>query len=93
MSAPDHLIKEYQPKLIGKTIAYSESATVRSRDDLVDEQEFPKSKLPPKHRVVGPGSLMTRDFHEDRYPSRHFTNDSLNVHVDDKGKVTHLTQG
>jgi len=30
-------------------------------------QEFPKSKLPPKHRVVAPGSLLTRDFHEDRF--------------------------
>jgi hypothetical protein len=33
-------------------------------------QEFPKSKLPPKHRIVRPGALVTKDFDEDRcfYP-------------------------
>jgi hypothetical protein len=28
MSAPNHLVKEYQPKLIGKIISASESQTV-----------------------------------------------------------------
>jgi hypothetical protein len=42
-----------------------------------------KSQLPPKHRVIAPGTMVTRDFVEDR----------LNVHVDEKGVCTHCTHG
>lgn len=74
MSIPDNLVKEYQRKLIGKRISSSssESSTVGLFPcPRANSQEFPESKLPPKHRIVGPGSLMTRDFHEDRYSTVH----------------------
>ncbi|KAI5855837.1 hypothetical protein BZA05DRAFT_442518 [Tricharina praecox] len=42
-----------------------------------------KAELPPVHRVVKPGMMMTRDFVENR----------VNVHVDEKGVCTHCTHG
>ncbi|KAA8909186.1 hypothetical protein FN846DRAFT_905787 [Sphaerosporella brunnea] len=42
-----------------------------------------KQQLPQKHRIVGPNTMVTRDFVEDR----------LNVHVDAEGKCTHCTHG
>lgn len=46
-------------------------------------QFFAKTELPEKHRVIAPGQMVTRDFHEDR----------LNVHVDEEGTVSHVTYG
>lgn len=39
--------------------------------------------LPEQRRICPPGTMMTRDFHEDR----------LNVHTDKDGKVSHVTFG
>ncbi|KAG9248007.1 hypothetical protein BJ878DRAFT_413751 [Calycina marina] len=63
---------EWQNKLVGKTLG-----------DSHDEVNFAKKDLPKEHRVIEPGSMVTRDFKEDR----------LNVHVDDKGIVTHVNHG
>jgi hypothetical protein len=68
MPMPNDLVKEYQSKLVGKTVSSKESTTVSHLEyfTCLTAKEFPKSKLPPKHRIVVPGGLVTRDFHEDR---------------------------
>ncbi|KAI9860359.1 MAG: hypothetical protein M1824_003134 [Vezdaea acicularis] len=63
---------EWQNKLIGKTLKDSESKT--------DEISFAKKDLPPKHRVIEQGSMVTQDFNPDR----------LNVYVGENGIVTHV---
>ncbi|KFG86677.1 translation machinery-associated protein 20 [Metarhizium anisopliae] len=47
------------------------------------ETLFCKKDLPQEHRVIGPGQAVTMDFKENR----------LNVHLDDKGTVSHVTHG
>ncbi|EFY85643.1 PUA RNA binding domain protein, putative [Metarhizium acridum CQMa 102] len=47
------------------------------------ETLFCKKDLPQEHRVIGPGEGVTMDFKENR----------LNVHLDDKGTVSHVTHG
>lgn len=44
---------------------------------------FAKRDLPEKHRVIQPGQMVTKDFHEDR----------LNIHVKEDGTVSHVTHG
>ncbi|PHH58503.1 hypothetical protein CDD82_2942 [Ophiocordyceps australis] len=65
--------QEWQNKLVGKTISDTETNATM----------FCKTELPEKHRIVEPGGIMTRDYHEDR----------LNVFVDKDGTVTHVTHG
>ncbi|KFH44638.1 hypothetical protein ACRE_045780 [Hapsidospora chrysogenum ATCC 11550] len=60
-------------KLVGKTL----------HDDETNETAFCKKELPEKHRVIAPGTKVTRDFFADR----------LNVHVDDQGIVNSVTYG
>ncbi|KAG0649814.1 hypothetical protein D0Z07_3827 [Hyphodiscus hymeniophilus] len=45
-----------------------------------NEVNFAKADLPKETRVIQPGQMVTKDFNPDR----------LNVHVDDKGTVTHV---
>lgn len=44
---------------------------------------FAHANLPVAKRICPPGTLMTRDFCEDR----------LNVHTNEEGEVSHVTMG
>ncbi|KAL2267818.1 hypothetical protein VTJ83DRAFT_5095 [Remersonia thermophila] len=66
-------ILEWTNKLVGKTISEGPSS----------ETTFCKTELPEKTRVIHPGSIVTRDYREDR----------LNVHVNEDGTVSHVTKG
>lgn len=48
-----------------------------------DENTFTKASLPQPSRVCKPGGLFTMDYNTER----------LNVHVDDKNVVTHVSLG
>ncbi|KZF18851.1 hypothetical protein L228DRAFT_271749 [Xylona heveae TC161] len=61
---------QWMNKLVGKKIDESSHS----------ETTFAKTDLPEEHRIIAPGSMVTKDFREDR----------LNVHVDDNGTVTHV---
>ena len=74
MSTPQDLHKRYTELLVGQTLV----ADATSSKNTVSH-----SDLPSKRRICPPGTMMTRDFHEDR----------LNVFTDDSGKVTHVTVG
>ena len=74
MSAPQDLNKRYTDLLVGQTLVADASST---------KNTVAHSELPAKRRICPPGSMMTRDFHEDR----------LNVFTDDNDKVTHVTLG
>ncbi|KAK2608499.1 hypothetical protein QQS21_002961 [Conoideocrella luteorostrata] len=65
--------EEWQNKLVGKKLHDSEH----------NETMFCKKELPEHHRIIAPGQMVTRDFHENR----------LNVHVDESGTVTHVQHG
>ncbi|KAI9899404.1 hypothetical protein N3K66_005865 [Trichothecium roseum] len=65
--------EEWQNKLVGKSLS----------DENSNETCFCAKDLPEKHRIIKPGSIVTKDFRIDR----------LNVHVDDEGICTHVTHG
>ncbi|TQV93782.1 peptidase inhibitor i78 family domain-containing protein [Cordyceps javanica] len=65
--------EEWQNKLVGKTV--TETAT--------NETNFCKRDLPQQTRIIEPGTIVTKDFVEDR----------LNVHVEKDGVVTHVYHG
>ncbi|KAH8708902.1 hypothetical protein BB8028_0004g02100 [Beauveria bassiana] len=65
--------EEWQNKLVGKTI--NETAT--------NETNFCKRDLPQETRIIEPGTMVTKDFRENR----------LNVHVEKDGVVTHVYHG
>ncbi|KAI0506558.1 hypothetical protein F5B22DRAFT_446683 [Xylaria bambusicola] len=52
-------------------------------DDSHSETNFCKKDLPEKCRVITPGMMVTKDYRPDR----------LNVHVDEKGTVSHVQHG
>jgi len=74
--------QEWQSKLVGKKIGESSDATVcvylagcssfvlawsSWMDTLVTEQKtFAKTELPKEHRVIAPGTMVTKDFKPDR---------------------------
>ncbi|KAL1836575.1 hypothetical protein VTJ49DRAFT_4915 [Mycothermus thermophilus] len=69
----DDQIQEWANKLVGKTIS----------DGPSSETTFCKTELPQETRVIQPGSIVTKDFRENR----------LNVHVNEDGTVSHVTKG
>ncbi|BFZ58533.1 hypothetical protein PYCC9005_005596 [Savitreella phatthalungensis] len=56
---------------------------VMVRDAASSKNEVSHSKLPECYRICPPGTMMTRDFREER----------LNVFTDEQDKVTHTTRG
>lgn len=52
-------------------------------DPSSPKNTFSHNELPVARRICPPGTLMTRDFCEDR----------LNIHTDEAGKVSHVTIG
>ncbi|KAJ2903157.1 peptidase inhibitor i78 family domain-containing protein [Zalerion maritima] len=88
---------EWQNKLVGKTVKEDDHSEVASAPTPVlsplryfilalnkpGYTNFCKRDLPEKHRVIEPGTMVTKDFHEDR----------LNVFVNEEGMVTHCTHG
>ncbi|KAL7912603.1 hypothetical protein GGI35DRAFT_440684 [Trichoderma velutinum] len=60
-------------KLVGKTFSESES----------NETMFCKKDLPESHRIIKPGTIVTKDFRPDR----------LNVHLNEDGTVSHVSHG
>ncbi len=51
---------------------------------MTDErQNFCKRELPQETRIIEPGTMVTKDFRENR----------LNVHVEKDGVVTHVYHG
>lgn len=87
--------EEWQNKLVGKslseensneTVGHTPSFHLKSRGImflLTANQCFCAKDLPEKHRIIKPGSMVTKDFRVDR----------LNVHLDDEGICTHVTHG
>ncbi|KAG8167624.1 hypothetical protein KVR01_003313 [Diaporthe batatas] len=73
-NAPDSKTEEWSNKLVGKKI---------TDDETSNEVNFARRELPEKHRVIAPGTMVTKDFHADR----------LNVHVREDGTVSHVTHG
>ncbi|KAI9013916.1 hypothetical protein CLU79DRAFT_767569 [Phycomyces nitens] len=67
--------EEWIMRLLGKTIVDKDDETTVSSCDV-----FYEADLPEPYRVLGPGSIMTRDF----IPNR------LNVFVDDNKIVTNV---
>lgn len=88
MSAPPAAVvaktQEWESKLKGKNVSSDDVALpVRPPSCSAADREQVKQQLPEKHRVIRPGTIVTRDFVEDR----------LNVHVDEAGECTHCTHG
>ncbi|KAI1367667.1 hypothetical protein F5Y08DRAFT_297936 [Xylaria arbuscula] len=52
-------------------------------EDSHSETNFCKKDLPEQCRVITPGMMVTKDFRPGR----------LNVHVDEKGTVSHVQHG
>ncbi|GAB5589145.1 hypothetical protein Unana1_04045 [Umbelopsis nana] len=69
----DERTKEWHSKLVGKTL-------ITDKEAGLADQVFHIQDLPQPNRVLGPDSLMTRDY----YPER------LNVIVDNSNKVTNV---
>ncbi|KAL2106027.1 hypothetical protein VUR80DRAFT_7393 [Thermomyces stellatus] len=67
--------EEWMRKLVGKKLG--------DENEGPSETVFCKRDLPPEHRVIKPGMMVTKDFRPER----------LNVHVDDEGKVSHVYHG
>ncbi|RDA87458.1 hypothetical protein CP532_2785 [Ophiocordyceps camponoti-leonardi (nom. inval.)] len=65
--------EEWQNKLVGKKLSETET----------NETEFCKKDLPKEHRIISPGTMVTKDHNENR----------LNVHLDDEGVVSHVLHG
>lgn len=74
MGDPQDLHKRYTNLLVGQTLVSDASS---SKNTVAHDS------LPAKRRICPPGTMMTRDFHEDR----------LNVFTDKDDKVTHVTVG
>ncbi|KAF3291067.1 hypothetical protein TWF970_000315 [Orbilia oligospora] len=72
-----HVQQQWKDKLIGKKIVDSPS----DHPEHFCSQDLPQG--PQAHRVIPPGSMVTKDFR----PSR------MNVHVDDEGNCTHINFG
>ncbi|KAJ2966251.1 hypothetical protein NQ176_g10235 [Zarea fungicola] len=70
---PTSKTEEWQNKLVGKTV----------NDTASNETNFCKRELPQQTRIITPGSMVTKDFNENR----------LNVHVEKDGVVTHVYHG
>ena len=51
--------------------------------DAVRLQMFCKRDLPEEHRIISPGTMVTKDYNEDR----------LNVHLNEDGTVSHVLHG
>lgn len=60
--------------LIGETIV---------RDDSDDKNTIKHSDLPEPFRVIGPYTLVTKDYHENR----------MNIHTDENDRVVRITYG
>ncbi|KAL7963784.1 hypothetical protein V8C34DRAFT_6643 [Trichoderma compactum] len=68
MSNSDDKTQVWANKLVGKTFSETES----------NETDLPES-----HRIIKPGSIVTKDFRQDR----------LNVHLNEDGTVSHVVHG
>ncbi|KAJ4257379.1 hypothetical protein ACHAPJ_006171 [Fusarium lateritium] len=66
--------EDWQNKLVGKKLSDEETST---------ETVFAKRDLPKETRVIEPGTMVTKDFKENR----------LNVHLKDDGTVSHVVKG
>ncbi|KAL5083233.1 hypothetical protein Trisim1_001851 [Trichoderma cf. simile WF8] len=73
MSNSDDKTQVWANKLVGKTFSETES----------NETMFCKKDLPESHRILKPGSIVTKDFRPDR----------LNVHLNEDGTVSHVVHG
>ncbi|RFU74015.1 hypothetical protein TARUN_8243 [Trichoderma arundinaceum] len=73
MTNLDDKTQEWANKLVGKTFSESESS----------ETMFCKRDLPESHRIIKPGTMVTKDFRPDR----------LNIHLKDDGTVSHVQHG
>ncbi|PTB67662.1 hypothetical protein BBK36DRAFT_1116043 [Trichoderma citrinoviride] len=69
MTNSDDKTQEWANKLVGKT--YSENESNETRD------------LPEVHRIIKPGSIVTKDFRPER----------LNIHLKEDGTVSHVQHG
>ncbi|CAM1507463.1 Fc.00g071040.m01.CDS01 [Cosmosporella sp. VM-42] len=65
--------EEWMNKLVGKKISDEESS----------ETVFCKRDLPEETRIIEPGTMVTKDFKENR----------LNVHLKEDGTVSHVAHG
>ncbi|KAL7792166.1 hypothetical protein V8C37DRAFT_130933 [Trichoderma ceciliae] len=73
MTNPEDKTQEWSNKLVGKTFSETESS----------ETTFCKRDLPESHRIIKPGSMVTKDFRPER----------LNVHLKEDGTVSHVVHG
>ncbi|KAL7937306.1 hypothetical protein V8C35DRAFT_292148 [Trichoderma chlorosporum] len=73
MTNPDDKNQVWANKLVGKTFSETES----------NETMFCKTDLPEQHRIIKPGSMVTKDFRPER----------LNVHLNEDGTVSHVLHG
>ncbi|KAM7203847.1 hypothetical protein V8F20_003853 [Naviculisporaceae sp. PSN 640] len=65
--------EEWTNKLVGKKITEEPSSEIN----------FCKRDLPEEHRVIQPGSMVTKDYKPER----------LNIHVKEDGTVSHVNHG
>ncbi|RCH96702.1 hypothetical protein CU098_009192 [Rhizopus stolonifer] len=68
----------WKDKLVGKIILDDEQETALSEGEYVRRKDLPKPS-----RVIPKNSMITMDFRPDR----------LNVHVDDRKKITGVNYG
>ncbi|CAD6446715.1 04d6f175-161f-4d08-847d-a3da1fb9a8fb [Sclerotinia trifoliorum] len=61
--------QQWLNKLAGKKIG-----------EVSNETTFAKQDLPEEHRIIEPGSMVTKDFKENR----------LNIHLNEDGTVSHV---
>ncbi|PNY25133.1 Translation machinery-associated protein 20 [Tolypocladium capitatum] len=71
-SAPNKT-DEWRNKLVGKKFSDTES------NETASCPMFCKKDLPEQHRIISPGTLVTKDYNENR----------LNVHLNEDGTVSH----
>ncbi|KAF7550824.1 hypothetical protein G7046_g7897 [Stylonectria norvegica] len=65
--------EEWTNKLVGKKLS----------DEDSNETVFCKRELPEETRIIEPGTMVTKDFKENR----------LNVHLKEDGTVSHVVHG
>lgn len=67
-----------EAKSADKTEEFSMKLAGKKIDDIDKEKDLPK-----EHRIIHPNMMVTKDYVPDR----------LNVHVDEKGIISHVQHG
>ncbi|KAL6880849.1 hypothetical protein J3F83DRAFT_8884 [Trichoderma novae-zelandiae] len=75
MTNSDDKTQDWANKLVGKTFSETETES--------NETTFCKRDLPEVHRIIKPGSIVTKDFRPER----------LNIHLKEDGTVSHVQHG